>query len=385
MMKQQPVITACAIAILFSTVAITAFSQSDVADALKQARSLAVKDNFIKAHETLDELLVANPNHDDVLLEKARFFSWQGDFKKSRQTLNKVTNTENPDVQVLKGYLDYYTHDFEEAEKTFEQVLKTAPEYEDARVGLDYVRQARESRELYRADHSLSFGLAMSSFSGRSQSAWRELYTQYSRVLNDGDTVVTGHVTRYDQFNSIDNAVGFRVYQKINDDLGVYGGLNFSPGASFRPRRQLVWGGRYRVYNQQDGLLPELWFTLDGRNSRYENSVEVTELNPGLRYEAGAGWSAAAKLITVNEEGRSRLYGNDFRFELPVYNKVRLMVGRADAPETVAGVTVDTESYYGGMTIELDPKTYLRLGYTHEDREDTYIRRVFNVGVTFKF
>ena len=56
-----------------------------------------------------------------------------------------------------------------------------------------------------------------------------------------------------------------------------------------------------------------------------------------------------------------------------------------EEPETVAAVTVDTQTWFGGVALELTPQATLHIGYTRDDRENSYIRQVVNASISYRF
>jgi hypothetical protein len=64
---------------------------------------------------------------------------------------------------------------------------------------------------------------------------------------------------------------------------------------------------------------------------------------------------------------------------------LRLFGGRADAPETELGKTVDTLSSFAGVVVGLTSDLDLTLSYTHDNRKNTYIRDVVSATVGYRF
>ena len=97
------------------------------------------------------------------------------------------------------------------------------------------------------------------------------------------------------------------------------------------------------------------------------------------------GWSIAARVIALDPEDSERLYGKDFRLDGTLTDTFRFYAGYADVPETVAAVTVDTQTWFGGVTLDMTPEATLRLGYARDDRENSYIRQVVSASVSYRF
>lgn len=205
---------------------------------------------------------------------------------------------------------------------------------------------------------------------------------QVTRFLENQRTAVHGKVARHEQFTNVDTEFEAGVDHAFAPHLVSYAYGHISPGADFRPQERIAGGGAVRLLHAQDGL--PVWATLDARYDRYA-ALSVLNANPGLRIEPVDGWSVAARLITVDQENAKRLYGTDYRLDGTLSESARFFVGYADAPETQAAVTVDTKTYFGGVAMDITPQTVLRLSYAQDDRENSYIRRVVNASVGYRF
>ena len=77
--------------------------------------------------------------------------------------------------------------------------------------------------------------------------------------------------------------------------------------------------------------------------------------------------------------------GYDMRIDGKITDTLRAFAGFADAPETVAAVTIVTRSVFTGMAWDITPNTTLRTGYSRDDREDVYVRQGLNVTLSQRF
>ena len=64
---------------------------------------------------------------------------------------------------------------------------------------------------------------------------------------------------------------------------------------------------------------------------------------------------------------------------------IKLHLGRAKAPETDLGETVDVYTTYGGIVVDLTSRLGLRLDYTRDKRKESYVRRAVSVSLTVRF
>jgi len=110
----------------------------------------------------------------------------------------------------------------------------------------------------------------------------------------------------------------------------------------------------------------------------------VASVNPGLRIEAG-DWALSPNLVMVKQWGLPSIFGWNVRLDGPVIDGLRFYVGYADAPETEDAVTVYTASMYGGFSYDIDDARTVSIGYTHDDRQNSWIRHVANIAFTNRF
>lgn len=238
---------------------------------------------------------------------------------------------------------------------------------------------AEEAEPKWQADT----GLQLSDFSRSAQPDWNQEFTQLTRFFNGRKTALHGKITRYDQFSNIDSEYEIGVDQVFAPRFNGYLYVAAAPDADFRPEWKAMGGGSVRLDNPAWQWWP-VWMTLDGRYEDY-NNTEATTLNPGLRIEPADRWAIAARAISIKQPDEKRVYGFDLRLDGKIAEDLRFYAGYADAPETVAGITVDTQTYFTGIAYDITPAHTLRLGYTHDDRENSYIRQVFDVSLSYSF
>jgi YaiO family outer membrane protein len=226
----------------------------------------------------------------------------------------------------------------------------------------------------------LDSGIQYSSFARVPQESWNQEFLQVTHFFNGRGTAVHGKATRYEQFGVTDAEYELGVDQRFSPSTYGHLYISGSPDPFFRPEWRVEAGGGYRV---SQGGIPA-WFTLDARHDSYP-TLEVTTLNPGVRIEPFDNWSLSGRLITVSQPNASTIYGWDARLDGQIREGLRFYAGYADAPETVAAVTVQTRTVFGGLAYDLSPACTLRFGYARDDRENSYIRNVFDAGITYRF
>jgi YaiO family outer membrane protein len=384
--------------ILLST-ATLAFAMP-VEEALEQSRTLSAERKYEEALALLENAQAEHPNDEELQFAIIRVLSWQGNYdaaEKKIQELDKK-HAANADLLLLRASLAAYRKDYVQAEALYREILAKTPDYEDAKTGLErtlnaqisnvQTSQAQISKAQISADDPIfdwqaDFGFEFSEFSRVDQTNWNQELLQLTRFLDSRKTAIHGKITRYDQFGATDVEYEAGIDHAFSDKLNLYASGTISMNADFRPEYFVAGGGALKITGMNDKFLPA-WLTLDSRYDNYEDTRILTA-KLGLRIEPLEGWSIAGRVIALDQEDAKRLYGKDFRVDGTITDTLRFYAGYADVPETVAAVTVDTQTLFGGITMDLTPETTLRIGYARDNRENSYIRQVINASISYRF
>ncbi len=320
---------------------------ADVEVLMKESLALSGLQQYEEALEKLEQAKKEEPGNDDITLLIARIHGWQGDYDRAERELNGI--------------------------------IARHPSYKDAHEVLAWVKRARTAPkpQAWQVDAGYQF----SGFERRDQANWNQQFVQVNRRLDA--TVLHGRVERFDQFGNTDTAYELGADHSFSPRVNGYLLANISPGADFRPRWRVAAGGALRLNEIEPANIP-LWATLDARHDAYAD-VSVRNINPGLRMEFAEDWALSPRLIAVHELGEDTVYGWMLRLDGRITSGWRFNMGYADAPETVAGSTVDTETLFGGLAIDLREDTTLHLGYSRDDRQRSYIRHVFDASISHRF
>lgn len=365
----------------------TAHAQNTLADDLATARKLAEDQKYDDALTLLKKLQDNNPDNVELHLAIARTLSWSGNPDAAQIEIDKLSpvQKQNADAKLLQGYLYYYQKDFVKAEKEFSDILAHHPDYTDAATGLEHIRRASAAENA--KDNGFKWqvdtGFEYSNFLRRSQDSWNQEFIQINRFFDNKKTVLHGTTRRYGQFTNVDSEYELGIDKVLSPRFTSYLYGTFSPHADFRPDWRIHAGGAARLDDPNDDG-PALWVLVDMRRDVYE-ATDVFNFNPALRFEPVYGWGIIARAISVDQENEKRVYGQELRLNGVITDGWRFTAGFADAPETEAGVTVNTKTRYGNMAIDLGDAHTVRFGYTHDDRENSYIREVYNVSFSYKF
>ena len=319
----------------------------------------------------------------DELIRESRQLAQEKRYGEAHAKLERAQAMEpaNDDVRLARAYLYYYEGAYDSAEEEFSGILTRHPGYADAQSGLESVRAAREGdgEFVWQAD----MGYEWSGFERSAQPDWNNQFLQLTRFFNGKSTAIHGRIERYDQFTNVDSYYQLGVSQRFTPRLTAYALAGFTPEANFRPRWRMKGGAELRLNELETAGMP-LWLTLDAQHDEYR-TTDVHNVTPGLRIEIADHWALSGKMIGVHEQGTKTVYGWTARLDGVIMPGLRFYTGYADAPETVAAVTVDTQTIFGGFAYDIDDARTLYLGYTHDDRERSYIRHAVNASVSLRF
>jgi len=349
---------------------------------LAQSQTLAVNKQFDEALQSLKQAAALEPENMDVKLAVANVHSWQGRYDEAQKELNALlaANPDNTDIQSAAAYLDYYQGHNDAAQAKFVRMLATHPDNADATEGLRLAQQAQKAA----AGFSWQFdtGYEHSSFARRPQPDWSNEFVQITRHFDQGTTSVHGRFEHYDEFQTTDTYYEFGADHRFAPYLDgyIYGGHTVD--ASFRPDWREGGGGDLRL-NTPEQSVPAAWLTLDLKQDDYAH-VSVATIDPGARIEF-AEWALNPNLVMVHQWGLPSIFGWNARLDGPLLNDLRFYTGYSNAPETENAVTVYTASFYGGFSYGIDDAHAVSLGYTHDDRQNAYIRHVVDVSLTCRF
>lgn len=125
--------------------------------------------------------------------------------------------------------------------------------------------------------------------------------------------------------------------------------------------------------------------TLDAREAQYA-AGDVQTLTPGVeQYFAGGRAWLTARWINVFDELGDHRSGYLARLDGYATDRLRLFAGFSDAADTSAGAVIDTKAVFGGVVLDVDEATTLRLSAARENRETGADRTEVSLGVGFAF
>lgn len=370
---------------------------------------IAFQGRYDEARAAFERALALAPGSVDARLGLARvdLFSGNLDAAEARAAAVLAEAPLSPDARSLAARIRLARGDAAGAEAAFRELVAENPADADARVGLgDALRAAyrdREALEVYGQAASIApdnadvasrlklkprprFRLDVDgSFSRLTQGLdpWQEGAIRLSYILDARTTIGFGAEASR-RFGRVDVLLDARLDRRWSDAFASYLRLGFTPAADFRPEFLAEAGGTLRLSNRT-GMVGATFATLDLRYARY-GTGEVKTASPGIeqRFFDDRLWLSAKAIGTIAETGE-RLGGYQVRADLVLTERLRVFAGYADAPDSSDGRTIPTKSVFGGLVLDLDDATSVRVSAAREDRTRSYDRTVVSVGLSTRF
>lgn len=336
--------------------------------------------------------LAIDPNSTDLRLTQSRILGWAGRNREARTVVDAVIAEHPRDAEAhsVKGRIEYYGGRFEVAEASFRRALEIDPANTEAAAGLADIEKARQATGSGKpvaagkpASWRVDTGYSRSRISRPSGDDWNEGFIRLERATPAG-TALSLRLDVSSRFSSTDTSAGIGVAHVFSPALRGYLEAAVSPGADFLPRREYGAGGGVRLYGGTGPIGPGV-VTLDLRQRQYAG-IETRNADPGFQqYFFDGRLGLTGKWInTFDRASHIRLAGWYGRVDWQVLPAFRLFGGASEAPETDAGVTVDTSSRFGGLAYDFTPQVGIRLDVGREDRENAYVRDSVAVGLVLR-
>ncbi|MFN6934489.1 MAG: YaiO family outer membrane beta-barrel protein [Tsuneonella sp.] len=251
---------------------------------------------------------------------------------------------EDVDAQLQLAYAELALGQLDAAEAGFEAVLLAAPDYADARSGLDRVRarrvQAGESGRV-----QIAIEGAFSDLSG-SPNGWTEVAFDVEAPF--AETTLGGRISHYRRFGLDDVEFTGRLGFHPSENLWLRLHLGTTPNADFRPEFEIGGGADLRLAGN-----PATVLTFDTAYQKFPLQ-DVFSINPGVvqYFEEGRTWLTLRGIGTV--AGNTALQvGALVRFDHAPKDRWRLFAGAATGPDTDLGVITRVKALFGGIEAPL--------------------------------
>jgi len=336
-----------------------------------------------EALTTIRRGLARAPGDFDLRLAAARIKGWMGRHDEATAEVEALLADYPGNVEALntRGRLALYRGDAPAAKAAFVEALRMAPGNVEAEKGMVDAEAAQAAVKPGR----VTFGYSHSTFSRSANRDWREV--EADGVFDvDHDTRLLGGAQVSHRFGLTDTYLRGGVEQRLGPDVRVRLQMGATPAADFLARWTAEAGVTLRL-SDGAGLVGPTEVFVDARHSHY-GAGDVRTANPGLQQYLfdGRAWLTGRWLNSFDAEaGNQRATGWSLRADWQALDRLRLFGGRAEAPETELGATVETRSSFAGIAFDLTPDIGLTVAYSHDNRKDTYIRDVVSATVGYRF
>ncbi|WP_417484366.1 YaiO family outer membrane beta-barrel protein [Maricaulis salignorans] len=319
------------------------------------------------------------PSGYEARVMRVRVLAWSHDYQSAERELAELERAfpGNPELEAVRGSLAYYQGRNDDAETAFRAALALDPDLAEARDGLARLDAGTTGTEMRLR---LDMGMGVSSFSRSANSNWTQAFSQLTWIAPRFSAGI--RTDTYDRFGLRNDSLGLRFTYRIDEDWDVEGSADLGPGNVFRPEQSLgITIGRRWVPPSTD--LPAVRTTLGLRRDQYNAvTVDSASLGIGMFWE---GYSLETQVISIADAGEDASYGALLRGSYELGERATFSLGLADAPETDAGVTVNTRSLFAGVRYRFDENRQIRLDCARDDRENSYIRKACSVSISYQF
>ncbi|WP_417483152.1 YaiO family outer membrane beta-barrel protein [Maricaulis sp.] len=320
-----------------------------------------------------------DPASYEARVMRVRVLAWSGDYPGAGRELAELERTYpgNPELAAVRGSLAYYQGQTEAARAAFGRALALDPNSAEARDGLARLEGASAGAEIRLR---LDMGVEVSTFSRSANSNWTHGFSQLTWTAPKFSAGIRADY--YERFGLRNDSLGLRLGYRLDEKWDLEGNADIGPDNVFRPEASFGATIGRRWASPASGL-PAVRTTLGLRRDQYSTvTVDTAALGLGLFWD---GYSLEAQTIAVADAGEDASYGALLRGSYAVGERATFSLGMADAPETDAGVTVNTRSLFGGVRYRFDENRQIRLDCARDDRENSYIRKACSVSISYHF
>lgn len=319
---------------------------SDVDSRLKLGLALSQARQWSAAEREFRQVIAQAPDYWDAHIAYARIAYWRGDLAEAQRRLAPVQAASTPPATAVEA-----------------QALSS-----------DIAAARREGAHGWRLDVTGSY-----SDLNRGLGPWKEATASLSHPVSaDGKGYVAGTVQATERFDRRDVFLEGLYGRTVMGTGEAYVAVGGTPNADFRPQVQ-VRAGITAPLNGR-GLSGGLHATL---------AKFPTEETAGLRGMLRQSFledrlAISGSIIQVwTDNGRS-LTGYAVQGEAAVTERLRLLLGWSDAPESSDGIAIDVKAVTAGLRYDIDERRAIGLTYAHEDR-GAYKRNEVALSTTLRF
>lgn len=282
---------------------------------------------------------------------------------------------DDVDARLQLAFAELALGNLPAAESGFREVLRLAPEYADARQGLDLIA-ARRTRSGAEAGHIAVEG-ALSDLAGGAQD-WHEAGIDLDVPIG-ADVTLGGRAVYHRRFGLKDTELVGRIGVAA-DRLRLRAHVGTTPNADFRPELTIGAGFDYRLSSGDATVL-----TFDASYDRFPAQEVVTLLPGAVQYlDEGRAWITLRGIGTIADGGPLQV-GALLRGDLAPAEGWRVFAGGSNGPDTDLGVVTRVTSLFGGLEMPLADRFGIAGAVSRDWRRTGSDRTEFRLGLKARF
>jgi YaiO family outer membrane protein len=284
---------------------------------------------------------------------------------------------DDVDAKLQLALAELALGDLDAAEAGFREVLAQAPNYADARDGLEAVA-ARRSSQTASTRGSLLVEGAISQLGG-SAADWREVAAELEIPAGSRGTI-GGRAAYYRRFERDDLEFVARAGFHPSEDLWLRAFAGGTPKADFRPKIEFGGGFDMRLSHTAATVL-----SVDAAYQRFPTQ-DVFTINPGVvKYLAGGNAWVTVRGIATMADGGPVEVGGLLRADFVPESNWRLFGGISNGPDTDLGVVSRVTGLFGGLEAPLGQRISVVGSLSREWRDVSADRTEARLGLKARF
>lgn len=363
---------------------------------------------FDEAAALYEQALVIDPQSVDAQLARVRLAMWRGDVGGARKLLSGASalTAGHQEAAGLDARITLLEGDYDLAEQKFQTLIEANPEDVEALVGLGDVRRARGDEDAALETYKrasvidpvskdikdrlsvkppprwrLDIGGEVSALSG-GRANWTDssMALAYRFAPQTWGSLRTRLATRG---NTVDTQLEARLDHSFQPGFSAYSLVAVTPDANFLADFSVGGGASWRVVDQAGEIGP-ITANVDARYDVFDGE-DVWTIAPWMQVHLlDERLALSGRWVHAQDTGGARADGYVVRADALVTERLKIHVGYADVPEISEGTLVPTQSFFGGVSVDLNERITLRGDYAHEERP-AFDRDTFGLGVSFRF
>lgn len=380
---------------LFATLAVLLMAtdpawaaQQSIADLMAEGLAFRDSENFPNAEESFRKVLQQDPDNTDAMILLALILGYQQHYDAGKQVIEKGLST-HPDLAgllITKARLLAWSKDLEGAKSIVAQVLAKEPENQAAIELAQWIDGLEEPETA--SNTAVFFTMARSHFQRRRVKNWYEGILGLSHNVTDS-LILDGSIRHSRRYHLVDKALDLGATYKPTKGSAIGLRAEWTPAADFLPQWGYTASGLVTTWDgMKSGWIGPTQLGLKLRHRHYKET-KVTNLDPSLvQYFAdGLVWLTLSSLQSweSTSDGKQAGWMTRLDVDFAPWVPAQWYLLRANSPETDLGVTVKTDTWATGVVTPVTDSTDVRVDYTRDDRQGSYLRHKISLGFRYRF